>query len=68
MDVKVVVIRDNKLKTLFVAQIQEVNRETLFKLQKEAELNQLAREKELNDLKESIKNLKHEISYLKGEE
>lgn len=68
MDIKVVVIRDNKLKTLFVAQVQEVNRETLFKLQKEAELNQLAREKELNELKETIKNLKHDISYLKGEE
>ena len=69
--VKVVVIREG-LKPIYVAQVQEVDKETLFKLAKEAEQNLLEKEGEqahiINRLIDRVEKLEKEVKYLKGEE
>lgn len=69
--VKVVVVREGLI-PLYVAQVQEVDKETLFKLAKEAEQNLLAKEGEqahnINRLIDRIEKLEKKVKYLEGEE
>ena len=69
--VKVVIIREG-LKPIYVAQVQEVDKTTLFTLAKEAEQNRLEKEGEqahiINRLLDRVEKLEKEVKYLKGEE